>query len=258
MRMMLLNGVYGAPEHFDALRAELAPECETEVFAFRRDGLTDPSPLSGFAPMVDRLDSALGAFAPPANGGRPALLGFSLGGTLALEYVLAHPRRVRALVLVNSFARYEQGVLQAGSLPAIRNWPPAWAYPEVTARIVHQMEWLRRGLFHSGIPIRAIEQGVRAAGGATTHDDLRFQLAHLELGEPPGHAARLATAAETTPIMLLASRDDVVVPPRHTDALALRMPRAHRLPLFEGGHAFFQYDAHALARVVQEFLAAHQ
>ena len=45
--------------------------------------------------------------------------------------------------------------------------------------------------------------------------------------------------------MLLASRDDMVVPPRHTEWLAAAMPAARRLPPFEGGHAFFQYDARA-------------
>ena len=56
--------------------------------------------------------------------------------------------------------------------------------------------------------------------------------------------------------MPLASRDDMVVPPRHTEWLAAAMPAARRLPPFEGGHAFFQHDARALASAVREFLGA--
>src|SRR2546423_8538982 len=112
MKLLLLNGVYGADEHFAALRSALAPGIETGVFAFRREGLPDPSHHDAFAPMIARLDRALDAFAPAGDDEAPALLGFSLGAALALEYVCARPERVRALVLVNGFLRYRQGALQ--------------------------------------------------------------------------------------------------------------------------------------------------
>src|SRR5205085_3919955 len=114
-------------------------------------------------------------------------------------------------------------------------WPPAWAHPEMTATIIHRSSWLRRRLFHHEMPFDAIAHGVRSAGGATSHDDLRFQLAHLELREPAGHAASLAAATARTPILLVASRDDVVVPPHHTDTLARHLPHARRHPAVEGG-----------------------
>jgi pimeloyl-ACP methyl ester carboxylesterase len=253
MRLLLLNGVYGATEHFDALREALAPEIETRVLPLRREGLPDPAGHDAFAPLVDRLDRARESFAPDPDD-PPALFGFSLGGALALEYVLAHPHRVSSLILVNAFGRYSQGPLHAASAPALRTWPPAWAHPALTARIVHRVAWLRRGLFHPEAPLDAIERGVRAAVGSVTHDDVRFQLAHLDLGMPVDLAARLAAAAERTPMLLVASRDDAVVPPRHTEWLASAMPGARRLPPFEGGHAFFQHDAGALADAVREFL----
>ncbi|HEY3217438.1 MAG TPA: alpha/beta hydrolase, partial [Candidatus Eisenbacteria bacterium] len=118
MRLLLLNGVYGAPEHFDSLRDSLAPEIETRVFPLRREGLPDPSTGTGFAPLVDRLDREIASFTSPGDA-RPAVLGFSLGGALALEYALTHPGRVPALVLINSFARYEHGPLQAATTPML-------------------------------------------------------------------------------------------------------------------------------------------
>jgi pimeloyl-ACP methyl ester carboxylesterase len=56
------------------------------------------------------------------------------------------------------------------------------------------------------------------------------------------------------PILLVSSRDDLVVPPRHTQRLAVMMPSAQRLPPFTGGHAFFQHDGRALAEAVRAFL----
>ncbi len=54
--------------------------------------------------LVEDLEGVIGAIAP---GGEPAVIvGESFGGTLALSFALAHPERVRALVVVNSFPRF--------------------------------------------------------------------------------------------------------------------------------------------------------
>ena len=248
-RLVLLNGVYGAPGHFDRLREALPPELVPEVHTFRRQGLPDPSPRDSFAPMVERLDRAVSA-----NGDGPfVLFGFSLGGALALEYLIAHPERVSALILLNSFDRFDASPLHYGSMPMMRMWPPTWTHPRLAARAVYQMPRMRRGLFHADASLATIEQGVRLAASEITQADVNFQLAHLYLpraSAPPS----LAGLAERTPVLLLSSRDDIIVPPRHTTWLAERMPAARRLPPFEGGHAFLQHDATGLAREVSRFL----
>ena len=106
MHLILVNGVYGAPEHFDALRAALAPDVSTEVFTFSRQGEPDPRPEHAFAPMVRRLDPLVRALAvegaarldAATSRSKPALLGFSLGGALALEYALQHADDLSACV----------------------------------------------------------------------------------------------------------------------------------------------------------------
>jgi aminoacrylate hydrolase len=253
-RIVLLNGVYGAVEHFDALRSALAPEIETAVFPFRRGGLPDPRGDDGFTPMVERLHRALDWYAPGDEDERISLLGFSLGGALALEYLLAHPERVQRLVLVNAFGRYEQGPMQAGSLPVVRSFRASWGDPQFAARLVHRVPSMRRTFFHPEASLEVIEHGMRVAALGMSHDDVRFQLAHLGLRRPKGYEERLKTAAERTPILIAASRDDLVVPPRHSEWLARTMPSARVLPPFVGGHAFFQHEASALALAVREFM----
>jgi pimeloyl-ACP methyl ester carboxylesterase len=250
--IVLINGVYGAPEHFARLRDCLAPDAVTDVFGFRRNGTPDPRGNAGFEPMVTRLSEFLGDPGPTDE--RPVLLGFSLGGALALEYALARPTAVSALVLVNAFLRFEGDFLHSGSIPALYMWPSEWSHPRLMARAVHRVEWVRRGLFHPDAPVETIEQGLRSASGSMTHEDVRFQLAHLALREPADRAARLASLAERVPVLLASSRDDLVVPPRHTDRLAVMMPKAERLPPFTGGHAFFQHDGRTLAEAVRAFL----
>jgi pimeloyl-ACP methyl ester carboxylesterase len=255
-RIVLINGVYGAPEHFARLRECLAPDAVTDVFGFRRDGTPNPRGHAGFEPMTARLAEFLTDATRETPDEKPTLLGFSLGGALALEYALTHPGALSALVLINAFSRFEGDFLQLGSIPALQMWPSEWTHPRLMARAVHRVEWMRRGLFHPDAPIETIEHGLRSASGTTTRDDLRFQLAHLVLPEPAGRAALLASLAERLPVLLMSSRDDLVVPPRHTERLAAMMPRAERLPPFPGGHAFFQHDGHLVAGAVRTFLAA--
>jgi len=251
-RIILLNGVYGAPEHFEALRAAFAP-IPTEVFTFRREGELDPDARGAFDPMVRRLDRVIEPGGVPAASG-PVLLGFSLGGALALEYALHRPDRLSALVLVNSFDRFQLGPWRPGAMPPLWRFAIQMRHRPHVARMVHSMSWLRRGLFHADAPLDIIEKGMKAAIASVTLDDLRFQLAHLGLPVPAGQAQRLAGLPSRLPVLLISSRDDLVVPPFHTARLAAAMPAATCLPPFEGGHAFFQHDGRALAQAVLRFL----
>src|SRR5690349_14350416 len=125
MRLILVNGVYGSHTHLGALCKAFAPEVSTEVFSFERQGAPDPRREDAFQPMVRRLDqfvrasSDIAADAAITASARPAMLGFSLGGALALEYALHHTDRLSGLVLVNSFDRYHLGGLRAGAMPPV-------------------------------------------------------------------------------------------------------------------------------------------
>jgi pimeloyl-ACP methyl ester carboxylesterase len=143
--------------------------------------------------MVDRLDRSLRQV-----GDAPfVLFGFSLGGALALEYLIAHPERVSALILLNSFDRFDATPLHYGSMPMMRMWPPTWTHPSLAARAVYKVPRMRRGLFHADASLATIEHGVRLAASEITQADVNFQLAHLYLpraAAPP----QLATIAERT------------------------------------------------------------
>jgi len=252
-KLILINGVYGVPEHFDTLREALAPDVDTEVFGFRREGAPDPVGPGGFATMVSRLEEAIER--ATVQGEAPAVLGFSLGATLALEHALAHPGRAQALILINPLGRFGLEPLQASTLPALWTWQGRWTNPAITARVVHRVAWVKRSLFHADAPLETIERGVRAAS-RLSHADVTYQLAHLSLPAPRDYRGSLREVPRRARLMIAASRDDQVVPPRHSAWLAAAMPEATALPPFEGGHAFFQHDARALARVVREFLGA--
>jgi len=57
--------------------------------------------------MPDLIDDLRITVDAASNGGPVTLVGESFGGALSLSFALAHPERVRRLVILNSFARFD-------------------------------------------------------------------------------------------------------------------------------------------------------
>jgi class 3 adenylate cyclase len=74
------------------------------VFDKRGTGISDPVPLDRLPTLERWMDDALMVL-DAADSAQAAVVGDTEGGPLAMLLAAAHPRRVSALVLVNSFAR---------------------------------------------------------------------------------------------------------------------------------------------------------
>ena len=146
-------------------------------------GLTGPNPshdysAAAFVDVVDRVTRALGV-------DRFVLAGNSMGGGIAWHYALAHPDRVRALILVDSVGQPEpQGSAPIGfriaRIPVLRNLaatitprkliadslPPAYGKPALAddAAIDRYWEMLR----YPGNRMATIERFATAPDPATT------------------------------------------------------------------------------------------
>jgi pimeloyl-ACP methyl ester carboxylesterase len=92
--VILLPGMDGTGELFYRQVPLLARSYRTATYALRDSAET-------MDVLVEDLDRILGQVAPAAR--RAILIGESFGGTLALSFALAHPDRVSALVVLNSF-----------------------------------------------------------------------------------------------------------------------------------------------------------
>lgn len=95
--LILVSGLDGTGQLFYTQVPRLARSFRVATYSLR-DSATD------MATLVADLHAVVDAVAP---GGEPAiLLGESFGGALSLSFALAHPERVAALVVLNSFAAF--------------------------------------------------------------------------------------------------------------------------------------------------------
>jgi pimeloyl-ACP methyl ester carboxylesterase len=182
---------------------------------------------------------------------RPDVLGWSMGGYIAQELALRHPRRVRRLVLAGTDPGGTQAVQPKAAVNAILENPdttpdqllPILFPPGRQAaggawfgRIAAQPGLLPESLTVSPATIRAQTKacGPRwAARGRGTWS----RLPGLDL-----------------PVLVADGTDDVVVPPANSRKLARRIPGA-KLRLYPGaGHAFLIQDRARFAAAVHRFL----
>jgi pimeloyl-ACP methyl ester carboxylesterase len=95
--LVLVPGMDGTGRLFYRQVPLLARRYRVVTYTLRDDAAAMPVLVEDLARVIDAA----------ANGpGSAIVIGESFGGTLALSFALAHPERVRALVVLNSFSRF--------------------------------------------------------------------------------------------------------------------------------------------------------
>lgn len=180
---------------------------------------------------------------------RAVVLGWSLGGKLALEIAVRAPERVAGLILVSATPKFAATADWPHGAPAARLDALATALSSDYRRTVNDF---------LGLQVRG------SAEAADTLDRLRQALA--DRGEcPPGvllralkllHGVdqRASLARIDTPTLVVAGAYDRVVHPDASRALAAMIPRARYVELPRCGHAPFLSHESSIVELVQEFL----
>lgn len=209
---------------FDTLVEALSDSCEVQTFH-----------LPGHGGRDDLTDNTLAGWARDLAGQLPAgatLLGWSLGGQLALRAALDYPQSVARLVLLASTPRFVAGP----------DWPHGMAAAELDgfagALCADPGATLLRFL---SLQTRGVE------GQKTLLQSLRAALASTPAPTPASLDAGLALLRETDlraelarvrqPVLVVHGGLDTLSPAAAGAHLAARLPAARLLDLPRAGHA---------------------
>jgi proline iminopeptidase len=234
---VVLHGGPGAS--MDYLRPQmdrLASERRRLVYYDQRGGGRSTTPVSWPAAGIDDHLADLRALIG-ALGGRPALIGYSWGGLLALSFALAEPSAITRLLLVapappHAALRDEmkQRLREAGERPDVRAFVATLDRTDKRQRFASAVA----GYFHD--PHRALEltpfmvrdRAERGVWDSLAGYDLRPRLPSLAV---PTHVLH----GVDDPVPIEGSRELA----RLSRATLTELPRCGHAPYIEGGEAFF-------------------
>lgn len=239
--LLLLNGIGLDTNAWGPLAGLLARERRLLLVDARGTGRSGPAPepnttatmAADVLALLDRLDLA-----------SVDVLGLSLGGLVAQELALLAPARIRALVLAATAARLPGRTRRV--LDAWRRLLLAGTDPDAFRR--EQIAWV---LGDAALEDDATTEAIVAAlAGAPAPSPRGFS---AQADACLAHDTRDRAASIQAPALVLAGRDDALIPLASGEELAKLLPRG-RLEVHPGGHAFLLESTAAVAEVVLGFL----
>ena len=202
-------------------------------------GGEDPFTVEGMAADTIELVESLGL-------DRPCLLGWSMGGFVAMAVALARPELAGSLVLLATQSGAGQAHVPAAVAAKLR---------DLTGSPEEQARGLISVLF---TPERAAEVetaalDVVAGSRAALHPGVvGRQWEAMERWNGGGATGRLGEIA--CPTLVATGTEDVVCPPANASALAAGLPDAWLARFPQAGHAFMADYPDALAALIAVFL----
>jgi len=173
---------------------------------------------------------------------RPSIVGLSNGGAVAMTFAAAHPDRVRALVLVDTFARAD-GALRA----KLRAWRVALDAGGPALRFDVSVPWNFSAAF---LEAHEPELGaLRELALAWDPDAMRALMAGSA-----EHDARDALSRITAPTLVLVGEQDVLAPPWMAREVAGAIQGAQLRQIAGAGHAMPIEKAEEFCTAVRDFL----
>lgn len=248
--LLLLNRFRGTMDHWDPqLLDALAVHRRVVVFdqpGFARSEGTPPDTLAGFAANAAALVQALGF-------DQVDVLGFSMGGTVALQFALDHPARVRRLVIAGSGPGHVPGDVPSNTPAGDATWAVAtqpvnddsdflYLFFEPTptsqaaGRAYLSRLTQRPDAFARQVDAAAWQGQLKSAGAIRTPETSLLP--------------RLATLPH--PTLVANGRHDIMVPTYASYAMAQALPDARLVIYPDSGHGFlFQYPADFAGEVLR-------
>jgi pimeloyl-ACP methyl ester carboxylesterase len=225
--LLLVHGFTGAALDFDAVIPKLATDRRVLAYDHRGHGdSTNTSDLRSYT--FAHLTSDLAAFVDELDLAPTDLLGHSMGGIVSLQYALAHPTRVRSLVLMDT------GAAPVGSLSGVFDGlvPIAREQGMSTAFEIVRTFWQQQSEA-SGAPVDpTLLERVRQK--FCTMDPEAFAAFAEELGTYPSMVERLGEI--TCPVTVIVGENDTGLR-ASADTLASGIAGSELVVIPDAGHS---------------------
>jgi pimeloyl-[acyl-carrier protein] methyl ester esterase len=246
--IVLLHGWALNLRVFDALAADLAREFTVLALDLPGHGRSpEPDALQREGWTLERL----AAWIAPAVPAGALLLGWSLGGQVALQLARQAPERVGALALVSTTPRFVGGDgWPHGIAPAVLAHFAKHLGSDYRQTVRDFLELQVRGSRDAAVALAALQAALFAQGEASAAV-LSRSLEVLRSAD-----LRAALPAIDVPALVLGGQYDRVTPPGAARALAAALPRARHHELARCGHAPFLTHAHEFTALLREFAHA--
>jgi pimeloyl-[acyl-carrier protein] methyl ester esterase len=243
--LVLLHGWGMNLRVFDPLREALAAQFTVTALDLPGHGRSPwPESLSG-AQLLAQLATQL----PPDS----TLVGWSLGGQLALQLAADPALAVQRLVLIASTPRFVRSPDWAHGLADQTVLDFAAQLARDPERTVDSfLELQVRGGAAAGAVLTSLTRALREQGGAQPAA-LRFGLGLLQHNDLRALASRLPV-----PALVIGGEYDRVTPPQAAQALARLLPRAALRVLRRAGHVPFLSHREEVLAAMLEFAAERQ
>ena len=212
------------------------------VYDHRGTGKNAESLPDGYA-IADMADDVV-AILDDAGVARCHFIGHALGGLVGLDIALRAPSRLASLVLVNAWATVDSHTLRCFEVrKALLDHVGPEAYVHAQPIFLHPAAWLSE---HAAVIAREEEHGNANFQGA---DNLTRRLEALLAFDAGGSLGEIEA-----PTLVVAARDDVLVPYTCSQTLARGIKNARLWLAAEGGHACSVTDPGPFNATLLEFL----
>jgi pimeloyl-[acyl-carrier protein] methyl ester esterase len=238
--LVLLHGWGTNLRVFDGLRAALGAQHRVTAIDLAGHGCSPWTHDSSRQQQLAELASMLPKGA--------TLVGWSLGGQLALQLANERALDVRRLVLIGSSPRFMRTDDWAHGMPAVTMRQFAAQLARDPAKTLADfLELQVRGSANASTVLATLQGSLRQHGAAHP-EALAAALALLEHNDLRGLARRI-----DVPALVIVGQYDRVTPPQASEALARLMPQAQLLQIPRAGHAPFVSHLAQVSTAILEF-----
>ncbi len=249
--VLLLHGFTGSTRTLDDVAEGLRAAARSTIAVDLLGHGESDAPREAAAYAMERCSASLVRVLDAAGAGRADVLGYSMGGRVALGLAVAHPERVRSLVLIGASA----GIADPAERAARRSADDALADAIERDGVPRFVErWLAQPLFASQARLGpAFLAAARAQRLRNRAHGLAGSLRGMGTGaQPPLHSALGALAV---PMLLVVGAEDAKFR-AIAETLARCAPVARVAEISDAGHAAHLENPSAFLAETLRFLTA--